>query len=134
LSWRDGIIFRRYSKGEAVMNSDDYVKDKLTMIKEMLFGYKEAIYIESHYIMKVEILDIVKDHSLIEIGLGVSHCFELNSFFRDSLPDCDHPKVPNYFTLSGVEESFFLRENRIYVHYVNAHLPSDLSNSKRSSP
>lgn len=104
------------------MNSNDCPKDKLTMIKEMLSGHREAIYIESRYIMKVEILDIIKDHSLIEIGLGVSQCYELSSFFRDSSPDYDQPQVPNFFTLSGVEESIFLRENRIYVHYVNAHL------------
>lgn len=103
------------------MNSNDCPKDKLTMIKEMLSGHREAIYIESRYIMKVEILDIVKDHSLIEIGLGVSECYKWNSF-RQSSPLVDEEIILKFFTLSGVEESIFLRENRIYVHYVNAHL------------
>jgi hypothetical protein len=104
------------------MNSNDCPKDKLTMIKEMLSGHREAIYIESRYIMKVEILDIVKDHSLIEIGLGVSECYKWNSFFRESSPVVDEEIILKFFTLSGVEESIFLRENRLYVNYLDAHL------------
>ncbi len=45
------------------------MSDKFSLIKKMLSGHKEAISIESRYIMKVDISDVVKDHSLIEIGV-----------------------------------------------------------------
>ena len=89
------------------MHSKDSLEDKFSLIQEMLSCQREAIYIESQYIMKVEILDVVKKHPLIEIGLRVSHCYELTPFFRDSKNVCDQKLNPNLFILSGVEGCIF---------------------------
>lgn len=104
------------------MNSNYLLTDKFSRIKEMLSGYKDALFNESCHIMKVAILEVVKEHRLIKMSLGVSHCYQMNPFFRDSQHECDQITIPNFFTLSGEEESIFLRENRTYVHYVNARL------------